>query len=138
MLGVDAGGMGGGRVVAVGAGVDPGAVAISGWGEGVAKPEEGRLGEVPTSAGLPKRSTLSRAADMIALPNVVGSNRAWRFEVLTLAAEESCELRVDVSVAPVAVAPVCTIKGVSNGEDCGRLVLRGEARWAWKRSRRWD
>lgn len=94
------------------------------------------------SAGLPKRSTPSRAADMMALPSVVGSKRACRFEVLALAAEES-EPRPDARL-PAALPvlppppPLWTMTGASKGEDCGSGSLRGEARCAWNRSTRWD
>ena len=64
---------------------------------------------------LPKRSTPSLAADMMAFPKVVGSNRVGRLDVLRLAAWE----RVPMPVG-AAVLPVPTIRGPMTGEDCCR------------------
>lgn len=68
-------------------------------------------------AGVPKRSTPSLAAVIIALPKVEGSKRAGRFEVLRLAAEEREPIPVGIGTPPPTV-PSPTARGVRSGDDC--------------------
>ena len=70
--------------------------------------------------GVPKRSTPSRAAVMIAEPKVEGSKRAGRLVVLREAAVEPREGRwvgMWTPTPPVVVVVPPTIKGVRSGEE---------------------
>lgn len=92
-----------GAVAVMAAGVMPSCCSCC-CGAGVETPEGVLLLLLPR-AGVPKRSTLSRATDMMALPNVVGSKRACRFDVLTLAAVES-EPRPDARFPAAPMPPL--------------------------------
>ena len=68
-------------------------------------------------AGVPKRSTPSLAAVMIAMPKVDGSKRPGRLEVLRLAAEERDPMPVGMGTPPPTLPPPTTM-GVRSGDDC--------------------
>ena len=87
--------------------------------------------------GVPSRSTPSRAAVIIALPNVLGSKRAGRLEVLRDAALESEGRPVGKWAPPLGLVPVPTAKGDKRGDDCCNFSFLGLARCAWKSSTRW-
>lgn len=98
---------------------------------------EGVCEGVDPRVGVPSRSTPSLAAFMIALPNVEGSKRVGRLEVLRVAALERFPIP-DAMVGPPtppALMPV-TARGDSNADVCGSFSFRGEARWAWNSSKR--
>lgn len=77
----------------------------------------GVLNMLELKAGVPKRSTPSLAAVMIALPKVDGSKRAGKFEVLRLAAEEREPMPVGMGTLPPTLPPPTT-RGVRSGDDC--------------------
>jgi len=89
---------------------------------------------VPPRAGVPKRSTPSLAAVMMALPKVDGSKRAGRLDVLRLAAEEREGRPVGMCTPPVVPLVPPTTSGVRRAEDCCTSVFLGDERWAWNRS----
>ena len=78
-------------------------------------------------AGVPKRSTPSLAAVMIALPKVEGSKRAGKCEVLRLAAEEREPMPVGMGTLEPTL-PLPTTWGVRSEDDCWRFSFLGEAR----------
>jgi len=67
---------------------------------------------------VPKRSTPSRAAVMMALPNVDGSNRPGRLDVLRGAAEVRDGRPVAICTVPALLVLAPTTRGVSSGDDC--------------------
>ena len=106
-------------------------------GGGLPRRDSAGVPEVELNAGVPSRSTPSLAAVINALPNVVGSNRPGRLDVLRLAVAWESE-PIPVPRCAVALLLLLTVAvafiGDSIGEDSCRFSFRGLERWAWKSS----
>ena len=77
--------------------------------------------------GVPNRSTPSRAAVMIAEPNVEGSKRPGRFDAPKVVAWDRVPMPEPIMVA---APPLCKTSGLRNVDDCGNFSFLGDARCA--------